>query len=247
MSDDDDLLSTAQRLKTVVMSIATGGPRDGTDYWTLRQDVGATPHLKPYLPQIVRVCRNPNELWAFIQPKLATYHERREYLNAEFEPLLTHIEQEFVLPAHDAISAVLNRVDAEHVRGAWHKALDRRITDPDGALTMARTLLEATCKHILDEAGDTYSDKDDLPALYYRAVQRLTLAPNQQTEQSLKRALGSCQTIVQEIGVLRNKMGDAHGKGKDGARAYVRHAELAVNLGGAIATFLIASWEDRER
>ena len=111
---------------------------------------------------------------------------------------------------------------------------------------MARTLLESTCKYILDEASETYSDKDDLPGLYHQAARQLNLAPNQHVEQSLKRALGSCQAIVQEIGVLRNAMGDAHGKGRQGGQAQIRHAELAVNLAGAMATFLIATWEDRD-
>ena len=49
----------------------------------------------------------------------------------------------------------------------WEKALGRRHTDPDGAITTARTLLETVCKRILDEAGDVrIQAEEDLPALY---------------------------------------------------------------------------------
>jgi len=38
---------------------------------------------------------------------------------------------------------------------------------------MARTLIESVCKHILDETGITYSDKDDLPKLYKETAKQL--------------------------------------------------------------------------
>ncbi|MCF1248765.1 MULTISPECIES: abortive infection family protein [Pseudomonas] len=43
----------------------------------------------------------------------------------------------------------------------------------------------------------------------------------------------------------RTEQPDAHGKGKSGAKAAPRHAELAVNLAGSMAMFLLATWESR--
>jgi len=48
--------------------------------------------------------------------------------------------------------------------------LERRATDPEGAITAARTLLETVCKHILDEKGEPYEDGIPLPKLYNTAV-----------------------------------------------------------------------------
>lgn len=45
------------------------------------------------------------------------------------------------------------------------------------------------------------------------------------------------------LGALRNRLSDAHGKGKGGVKAAPRHAELAVNLAGSTALFLLATWE----
>jgi hypothetical protein len=45
--------------------------------------------------------------------------------------------------------------------------------------------------------------------------------------------------VVNELGSLRNRLGDAHGKGKGGVRPAPRHSELAVNLAGSIALFLV--------
>ncbi len=113
-------------------------------------------------------------------------------------------------------------------------------------MTAARSLLEAVCKHILDERNILYDDKADLPKLYSLVAQELNLAPSQHTEQIFRQILGSCQAVVEGIGALRNRLGDSHGRGKAGIKPAARHAELVVNLAGTMATFLVATWEAQE-
>jgi hypothetical protein len=74
----------------------------------------------------------------------------------------------------------------------------------------------------------------------------LKLAPDDHTEQVFKQILGSCQSVVESLGALRNTLSDAHSPGPKRARPQSRHAELAVNLAGAMATFLVATWEARQ-
>lgn len=150
-------------------------------------------------------------------------------------------------PSDNEIKQVLEKVDSDHIKEAWQKSIERRITDPEGAITAARTLLESVCKHILDEIAVTYDDKTDLPKLYSMVANELNLGPNQHTEKVFKQILGGCQSVVEGLGSLRNKLSDAHGKGKAGIRPAPRHAELAVNLAGTMATFLIATWEARKK
>jgi hypothetical protein len=58
-----------------------------------------------------------------------------------------------------------------------NKALERRNADPEGAITIARTLLETVCKRILDQLpGAAYTDKEDLPKLYGMVARALNLA-----------------------------------------------------------------------
>ena len=149
-------------------------------------------------------------------------------------------------PLDTACSSILCRKDAPHVSDAWQKALERRNSDPEGAITAARTLLEAVCKYILDEEGVEYLDAIDLPNLYKLAVQQLSLAPSQHTEEAFKKTLGGCHGIVLGLSTLRNRLSDSHGKGKKGMKPAPRHAELAVNLAGALASFLIQTWEARK-
>ena len=86
---------------------------------------------------------------------------------------------------------------------------------PEGAITMARTLLESTLKTILDDRGIAYQGSGDpLPALYKAVSGALGLAPGTYSEQAFKQILGGCHSVVVGLGSLRNKAGDAHGSGR---------------------------------
>jgi hypothetical protein len=149
-------------------------------------------------------------------------------------------------PADKSISAALAAFDPTQVHARWTMAMDRRASEPAGAITLARTLLEDVCKWILDQARETWQEADDLPMLYRKLAKVLKLAPDDHTEQVFKQILGSCQSVVESLGALRNKLSDAHSAGPKRAQPQPRHAELAVNLAGAMATFLVATWEARK-
>jgi Abortive infection C-terminus/AbiJ N-terminal domain 3 len=148
-------------------------------------------------------------------------------------------------PADELISEALASFDEAGVREAWRKALERRSSDPEGAITSAKTLLETVCKHIIEDGdGSKYGYNDDLPKLYYLAAVQLNLAPSQHTELLFKSILGNCQSVVGQLSSVRNKLGDSHGQGRGFVRPKARHAELAVNLAGTMAMFLIATWRE---
>ena len=181
-----------------------------------------------------------------IKKKASTYAERRQIIGEAFTPLLDYLEGLDRAPSDLTTSDTLEVFDAEHVHATWSKALSRRTDDPEGAITLARTLLEAVTKRILDEHSLGYSDNDDLPKLYATAASALNLAPNQHSEEPIKRILGGVMTLVNGIGTLRNRLSDSHGRG--GAlrvRPSQRHANLAVNAAGAVATFLVETHRER--
>lgn len=111
---------------------------------------------------------------------------------------------------------------------------------------MARTLLESVCKHILEESHAKYDDSPDINKLYRQTAEELNIAPSQHTEQVFKQILGGCTAVVEGLGALRNRLSDSHGKGRIGVKPAPRHAELAVNLAGALAVYLLATWNARK-
>lgn len=236
--------SKVERLKDLLISRATGGAEDDNEYRLLRSDLLANPRIKSKLPDFVISCRDLGSFWDYIKTSFSTYAERRGYLRREFDPALIMLELEPAAPADQVISAMLSSVNSEHVQEVWQRALERRTNDPEGAITLARTLLESVSKHVLDESNAEYGN-EDLPKLYRKAAEQLSLAPSQHTEEVFRQILGSCQGVVEGLGTLRNRLSDAHGRGVRSAKPAPRHAELAVNLAGSMATFLIATVEAR--
>ena len=233
----------AAMLEGLLIARATGGTADDGVYQYLRREFMADPVLCELLPPFVRTYRNLSAFWPFIQRESETYAGRREIICKAFAPLMNFLEDRHRAPSDKVASDALQAFDVESVHAVWSKAVARRNTDPEGAITMARTLLETVTKRILDECSVCYSDKDDLPKLYASAAKELCLAPNQHTEEPIKAILGSAMSLVNGIGTLRNRLSDSHGRGgKVPVRPLPRHASLAVNTAGALATFLVETY-----
>jgi hypothetical protein len=237
-------LEKVESLQNMLLSQATGGlvSSEGQGYGELRFELLSDPDLRVRLPRFVITCRDTAQFWAFIKAKFGKYDERRQYIWNEFQSCLEYLEAT-QSPGTGLTTATLEAIDSEHVQAAWHRALGRRLGDPEGAITAARTLLESVCKYILDEQEIQYDDNADLPKLYSTVANTLKLAPSQHSEKIVKQILGACQAIVEGLGAVRNRLGDAHGKQKLAAKPAARHAELTVNLAGTMATFLVATWE----
>lgn len=241
----NDHYTQAASLQNLMVAIAQGVQEGEADYVRLRQALIGDPIIEPLLPIFVKTCRTKLQFWGYIQPISKTYKGRREHIYGAFQRLLDFLEKGDRAPADKNVTGVLEKFDAAHVHAAWSKALERRTADPEGAITSARTLLESVCKHILDEEDVAYDDKDDLPKLYRKTAEKLNIAPSQHTEDVFKMILGGCTAVVEGLGTLRNRLSDAHGKGKVAARPQPRHAELAVNLSGALTQFVLSTWEAR--
>jgi hypothetical protein len=244
MNDKESLYDKVQALQDLLIARATGEIADDREYISLRSELLSHPEVNARMPAFVIRCRQLSQFWPLIKGRFSTYAERRQYIWSEFRPSLDYLETG-VTPIEVDAAVALEKLDSKHVRGAWQRASERRMNDPEGAITAAKSLLESVCKHILDEQNLAYAPNADLPKLYSAASATLNLAPAQHAEQIFRQILGSCQQIVEGLGSLRNRFGDAHGKGKAAVKPLPRHAELAVNLAGSMATFLVSTWESR--
>lgn len=238
-------IDKAMQLQNVLIACATGGGSDDATYQDARRAMISRADTSAKLPAFVRQCSDLAQFWGWIQPEKPTYRERRELIWNGFRPLIQYLEAQDRSPGVAPISDALEQFDPEHVHAAWQKALDRRTEDPEGAITAARTLLETVCKHILDDARVAYADNADLPRLWALAANELNLAPQQHQEEVFRAILGNCQSVVNHLAAIRNRVGDAHGQGRRQVRPKARHAELAVNLAGTMAAFLVASQADQ--
>ena len=242
---NDTLITTVEKLKLILISKATGVEASNNEYRDLRKALINRNELTPLIPSFVKACSNLSEFWAHIKTKYSTYASRREYISHSFIELLDYVESSSLnSPLSISATNTFAKLNTSSVNLLWRKALNRLRDDPEGAITAANTLLENTIKCILNNLEIDYSDENDnIPKLYGLLAKKLQLSPSQHIEQIFKQILGGCNSIVLGLGGLRNKIGDAHVSGKKPIKPAVRHAELAVNLGGTMATFLIATWE----
>lgn len=232
--------------KGMILAAATDGARENGPYLRIRQSLMADPRTADRLPELVRSFRDLAGLRAHLQGKSKTWQGRREIIEEAFTPLLDELEGVNRMPADTANTTVLSSFDPEGVHNVWTKALERRLSDPEGAITVARTLLETVCKRVLDDLSISYDDKDDLPKLYGNVAKALNLAPSQHAEDAIKAILGGAMSVVNGIGTLRNKLSDAHGRGsKVPVRPSPRHASLAVNMAGTVAVFIVETHLER--
>jgi hypothetical protein len=243
----DPFVEKVEAVQNILIATATSGSGgDYGDYVELRKELLADAATKQGLPRFVHTCRDLSQFWQFIKYKYPTYAERREYIWGEFRPLLEALESRPNTPFQPSDEQLLSKLSPEAVQAVWNRALERRVSDPEGAITSARALLETVCKHILDDLSISYEDNADLPKLFRLTAEELKIAPSQHTEQVFKQILGGCTAVVEGLGSLRNRLGDAHGGGRARVKPAPRHAQLAVNLAGAMTAFLVATWEARK-
>jgi len=248
----ENTLQAAEALKAMMVTrVATRDPViDRRAFARSRKMVLSDPVGQRHAPASVRTCRSPDEVWSHVKahdPPLDTYESRRSYFRVEFEPLLSALERFTVSPLDEITSECVEGLDSDSVAQAWTRALARRTEDPEGAITAARALVESVCKTILEDLEIDYDERSDLPKLYRAAAKALELTPEQRSDEQVKRILGGCANSVEGLGSLRNRDGDAHGKGRSLYRLGTRHSTLAVNLAGTITTFLIETHEGSDR
>lgn len=241
---DGEFFARVETLQDGLIAWATGEDFDETTYCRYRGLLLARHDLRHLVPPFVRKCRSFAQFWGWIKEEKPTYAERRLLIWDGFRPLVDHLEHGNRTPSEEAISVTLASLDADGVNRMWRTALDRRVHDPEGAITLARSLLEAVCKHVLDGLDIQYDAHTDLPTLWSLASKQLKLAPSQHQEEVFRAVLGNCQAVVGNLAAVRNKLGDAHGHGPRPVKPQARHAELAVNLSGSMAAFLVATWEN---
>jgi hypothetical protein len=241
MSKNEELLAKLLELKAILLQEVQNGLADQDRYAALRGELLADNRLFQLLPDFLKQDTTLLEVRRRSQQLSRSWAPRRAFVADALQLALDYLQHPVLTPVEEVIASTLATVDSEHVRLAWQKAIDRRKYDPDGAITIARTLVESVCKHILGPGA--YENDWDLPRLFRETARRLRLDPDRHADESLKQLLRGCGTAVDGLAAVRNRLGDAHGKGEGDPVPAELHAELAVNLAGTMASFLIRVWE----
>ncbi len=121
----------------------------------------------------------------------------------------------------------------------WKEAQASVEIKPERAITLACTLLETVCKHVLTDLEHELPRDQSVTPLFRATMRALSLDPTEQAVQELRGFCGGLVSMTQNLGMLRTRFGDAHGRDASHIPLSSRHARLAVNAAGSAATFIM--------
>lgn len=140
----------------------------------------------------------------------------------------------------------LTTLSHEFIDGQVKKAKEKLAnSDYDGAITNARSLVEAIQEEIIRKSGAEVPKWDGNLMKLYKATQKtLNLNPSKDLSDTLNQILRGLSSLVSGVAGLSNKMADRHSRSYKPSR---RHARLAVNAAFTFCEFLLDSYEYQEK
>ena len=194
------------------------------------------------MPDWIIKNRYGSNYWQLIKGISASYQGRRDFIDSEFQILINFVENGGYEPVSASFDSSVKVFDTENINSSWKKIHLRKNSDPEGAITASKTLLESTIKHILDKLSVNYKEVDELPQLYRDVLKALDLKKSSGMDQVAKQIFSGTVSVVLGVSALRNKLGDAHGKGMERPILDQNYVELTINLACSMSVFLIQSY-----
>lgn len=200
------------------------------------------------LPALYAGCPNPYEASELIEPHLEAVGWSLVQTNtkAQVQPVrppgLSHIQDAVLQAAAGHIDVLAADVE---------KATQRANEDPTGTVTLACSLIETTCVHIITRHGGDLPRKRSIDPLYKEVTRLLGLTAAAKNNRDvirddIYRIFSGLDSVVKGIGALRTHGSDSHG-GNERARIDARIARLALDSASTISVFLLESSSRKAR
>ena len=140
---------------------------------------------------------------------------------------------------------MFKQIDSHYVLEQVNKCKEKiENEDYSGAITNARTLVEAVLKELIKqlEKEDSIPPKKsgDLGELYDIVKKNMTLANHKDLDTALNQILTGLSSLVSGLAGVSNKLGDRHATQY---KTHKHHALLMVYSANTLCEFLISSYE----
>jgi hypothetical protein len=194
------------------------------------------------IPRWIYENKYGSNFWQYVKRISPHYQPRRDFINESFDDLYNFIEKGADQPISLSLDQINRAIKNEYIDLLWKKIYSRKSFDRDGAVTACKTLIETTLKHLLDSKNVEYSSRDDMGSLYKKVSKNYGLEPDKKKHQEFHKLCVGCITVVSGISEIRNKYGDAHGKGDQQKVSELtqNYVDVMVNMTGSIVTFLLS-------
>jgi hypothetical protein len=242
----DDLDTAALDLKNMlIIRPKTKQSPLNNEYWAHRSTLSKHQEAWRRTPYFIREAHSFTEWWSLIKNKF----DRDAFISAEFKSLFEYLNKQHY-PLKQPVHQLLLAIGADHINECWQKAIEKIASDPEEAITRARSLVESVLFFILEEEKiGTDIEKEDLPNRFKLVFSTLQLSPDGEEEQLFKQIMNGFKTIILGISGVRNKYGSAHGKTVE--QALVKPdsalAEFMVNSCGTLCKYLLQQWQKQRK
>lgn len=152
---------------------------------------------------------------------------------------------QFLLPSHSVPVEVLSLGYVHELETKTDQRL--AASDLEGAITTARTMLEAVLLELERRLVMTPADhKGDIQRLFKAVAKQLRIDEDRaDLDDNFKQVVRGLVQVVNGLAPIRNKMSDGHPRSRKPA---AHHARVIINAAKTVATFLIESYiYQRER
>jgi hypothetical protein len=140
---------------------------------------------------------------------------------------------------HD--NQVFKQIDSHYVLEQVNKCKEKiENEDYSGAITNARTLVEAVLKELIKQLGKEDLSSGDLGELYKIVKKNMTLETHKDLDTALNQILKGLSSLVSGLAGVSNKLGDRHATQY---KTHKHHALLMVYSANTLCEFLISSYE----
>ena len=158
----------------------------------------------------------------------------------------------YVITSVDDVPAMsipsINTIDRSYIKDMANRAQeDIELGNFDSALTKARTLLEEVFCWAIERKGERPSSSGDVGKMFSQVKCLYNLHADKTMDRRICDLVNGLNKIVDSIGQMRNKQGDAHGVGASRVNIEDYHARLAVNAAANVADFVLSVVHRAER
>lgn len=238
---DDEAVYGFLRYSNGELSVAFRSTEDNvTDY--LNQDPGEPTYSSRTLEECsfkwLRAISQESVIESFFADMILKLGQQKTDADAGIRTLENALNAP-VRDAEVALEIASRQLGYKDIYPDWRSAQASVYTDPREAVTRSSSLIESVCKHILDTKKVQLPKDQSIQPMLKTTLNVLGLEPKGQSNEDLRQMAGGIISVVNGLGAFRTHVGTAHGRGPDGLGPDHIQARLAVNLAGAVSTFLM--------
>ena len=145
------------------------------------------------------------------------------------------------------LKGIIKKHDITFINSEFDRALKNIESSPPEAVSAACNILESICKVYIEDEDLEMPKKLDLQPVWAVVRTDLGFDPKSIEDRDLKEILSGMFATVNGIAALRSHASSAHGAGRKRYFLEPRHARLAIHSAHTIASFIMESWEKKNK